>query len=96
MVAALVARHGRPREGPRGRPSALGSLSVARVPPILQAGVAHHLARSAPQEPGLMGDKFERDERQLFGAGRFDVARDQVQALEQQLGINDLTQFTPA
>ncbi|HLH21783.1 MAG TPA: hemerythrin domain-containing protein [Chloroflexota bacterium] len=50
----------------------------------------------SPDEYDALGDQFEDRERQMFGGDGFDMARDQVQALEQQLGIYDLAQFTPA
>ncbi|SRR5579884_17368 len=50
----------------------------------------------SPEEYDALGDQFEARERQIFGGDGFDMARDQVQALEQQLGIYDLAQFTPA
>jgi hemerythrin-like domain-containing protein len=49
----------------------------------------------SPQEYDALGDQFEARERQIFGGDGFDMARDQVQALEQQMGIYDLAQFTP-
>jgi hemerythrin-like domain-containing protein len=55
---------------------------------------AFHKLVSA-QEYDALGDQFEQRERQIFGGDGFDMARDQVQALEQQLGIYDLAQFTP-
>jgi hypothetical protein len=49
-----------------------------------------------PDEYDALGDQLEARERQIFGGDGFDMARDQVQALEQQLGIYDLAQFTPS
>jgi hemerythrin-like domain-containing protein len=48
------------------------------------------------EEYDSLGDQFEARERQLFGGDGFDMARDQVEVLEQQLGIYDLAQFTPS
>jgi hemerythrin-like domain-containing protein len=42
-----------------------------------------------------LGDKFEKEEDRLFGDEGFEKTVDQVAALEKQLGIYDLAQFTP-
>ena len=42
-----------------------------------------------------LGDQFEGIERKTFGGDGFDVAVDQVTELEKQIGIYDLSQFTP-
>ena len=42
-----------------------------------------------------MGEEFEKIERQTFGGDGFDIYLDKVSALEKQLGIYDLAQFTP-
>jgi hypothetical protein len=42
-----------------------------------------------------MGEEFEKIERQTFGGDGFDMAVDKVTDLEKQLGIYDLSQFTP-
>lgn len=46
-------------------------------------------------EYDALGEQFEGIERKTFGGDGFDMAVDQVTALEKQLGIYDLTQFTP-
>lgn len=46
-------------------------------------------------EYDAMGEQFEAIERKTFGGDGFDMAVDQVTALEKQLGIHDLAQFTP-
>jgi hemerythrin-like domain-containing protein len=46
-------------------------------------------------EYDAMGEQFEGIERKTFGGDGFDMAVDQVTALEKQLGIFDLAQFTP-
>jgi hemerythrin-like domain-containing protein len=43
-----------------------------------------------------LGEQFEKIERQTFGGDGFDIYLDKVTALEKDLGINDLKQFTPA
>jgi hemerythrin-like domain-containing protein len=43
-----------------------------------------------------MGEEFERIERKTFGGDGFDMAVDQVTALEKQFGIYDIAQFTPS
>lgn len=43
-----------------------------------------------------MGEDFEKREHQMFGEGGFEIFVSKVGALEQQLGIYDLTQFTPS
>jgi hemerythrin-like domain-containing protein len=42
-----------------------------------------------------LGEQFEKIERQTFGGDGFDIYVDKVNALEKQLGISDLSQFTP-
>jgi hemerythrin-like domain-containing protein len=49
-----------------------------------------------PEQYDDLSAQFEERERQIFGGDGFDMARSQVQALEQQLGIDDLARFTPA
>jgi hemerythrin-like domain-containing protein len=46
-------------------------------------------------EYDAMGEEFEKIERQTFGGDGFDMAVDKVTDLEKQLGIYDLSQFTP-
>jgi hemerythrin-like domain-containing protein len=42
-----------------------------------------------------IGERLEQEEDRLFGAEGFEQTVDQVAALEKQLGIYDLGQFTP-
>jgi hemerythrin-like domain-containing protein len=42
-----------------------------------------------------LGEQFETNERKQFGADGFELYRDKIAALEKQLGIYDLAQFTP-
>ena len=49
----------------------------------------------SPHEYDAMGEQFEKIERQTFGGDGFDIYLDKVAALEKQLGIYDLSQFTP-
>src|SRR5438132_123578 len=42
-----------------------------------------------------LGEQFEKEEDRLFGEEGFEKTVDQVAALEKQLGIHDLAQFTP-
>jgi hemerythrin-like domain-containing protein len=46
-------------------------------------------------EYGSLGEQFEKIERQTFGGDGFDIYVDKVAALEKQLGIYELSQFTP-
>jgi hemerythrin-like domain-containing protein len=46
-------------------------------------------------EYDALGEQFEAIERKTFGGDGFDMAVDQVTALEKQFGIHDLAQFTP-
>jgi len=46
-------------------------------------------------EYDAMGEQFEKIERKTFGGDGFDIYVDQIAALEKQLGIYDLAQFTP-
>jgi hemerythrin-like domain-containing protein len=46
-------------------------------------------------EYDAMGEQFEKIERQTFGGDGFDIYVDKVTALEKELGIYDLNQFTP-
>jgi hemerythrin-like domain-containing protein len=49
----------------------------------------------SPHEYDAMGEQFESIERKTFGGDGFDIYEDKVTALEKQLGIYDLNQFTP-
>ena len=49
----------------------------------------------SPHEYDAMGEQFESIERKTFGGDGFDIYVDKVTALEKQLGIYDLNQFTP-
>jgi hemerythrin-like domain-containing protein len=42
-----------------------------------------------------LGDEFERNETRMFGEGGFEKFVDQVSGIEKELGIYDLSQFTP-
>jgi hemerythrin-like domain-containing protein len=42
-----------------------------------------------------LGDEFEEKEHQLFGEDGFEAVVNKVAGIEKQLGIYDLTQFTP-
>jgi hemerythrin-like domain-containing protein len=46
-------------------------------------------------EYDAMGEQFEGIERKTFGGDGFDIYVDKVAALERELGISDLAQFTP-
>ncbi|UWZ86366.1 hemerythrin domain-containing protein [Occallatibacter riparius] len=46
-------------------------------------------------EYDAMGEQFEKIERTTFGGDGFDIYLDKVEALEKQLNIYDLAQFTP-
>ena len=43
-----------------------------------------------------MGEDFEKQEHKLFGADGFEGVVDKVGAIEKQLGIYDISSFTPA
>ena len=49
----------------------------------------------SPHEYDALGEKFEGIERKTFGGDGFDIYLDKVTAIEKQLGIYDLNQFTP-
>jgi hemerythrin-like domain-containing protein len=49
----------------------------------------------SPHEYDSLGEQFEKIERQTFGGDGFDIYVDKVTAVEKQLGIYDLAQFTP-
>jgi len=49
----------------------------------------------SPHEYDAMGEQFESIERRTFGGDGFDIYVEKVAALERQLGIYDLNQFTP-
>ena len=42
-----------------------------------------------------LGEKFEKNEEKKFGKGGFESVVNQVAGIEKQLGIYDLSQFTP-
>jgi hemerythrin-like domain-containing protein len=48
-----------------------------------------------PSEYDSMGDEFEKRERELFGQDGFEGMVAKVAALERQVGLFDLAQFTP-
>jgi hemerythrin-like domain-containing protein len=50
----------------------------------------------SPHEYDAMGEQFEKIERTAFGGDGFDIYLDKVTALERQLGVYDLAQFTPS
>lgn len=54
---------------------------------------ALHTVISAKQIKEL-GEQFEKEEERLFGEEGFEKTVDQVAAIEKQLGIHDLAQFT--
>ena len=49
----------------------------------------------SPHEYGALGEDFERKEHQLFGKEGFEGMVPRVAAIEKNLGIYDLAQFTP-
>jgi hemerythrin-like domain-containing protein len=49
----------------------------------------------SPHEYDAMGEQFENIEHKTFGGDGFDIYLDKIAALEKQLGIYDLNQFTP-
>ena len=56
--------------------------------PLLRSLVSAH-------EYDAMAEDFEKKEHQLFGDDGFEMMAKRVAGLEQQMGINDLAQFTP-
>ncbi len=48
-----------------------------------------------PKQLKELGERFEEQEDKLFGEEGFEKTVDQVAAIEKQLGIYDLSQFTP-
>ena len=42
-----------------------------------------------------LGEDFEKKEHELFGADGFEMMVEKVSVIEKQLGINDLSKFTP-
>ncbi len=48
-----------------------------------------------PKQVEALGDRMEEDEHKVLGDEGFEKSVDQVAAIEKQLGIYDLTQFTP-
>ena len=51
--------------------------------------------RCRPSRLKELGEQFEKEEDRLFGDEGFEKTVDQVAAIEKQLGIYDLAQFTP-
>lgn len=47
------------------------------------------------REYGMLGERFEAREKQLFGEKGFEGMVSKVAEIEQKLGINDLSQFDP-
>jgi hemerythrin-like domain-containing protein len=56
--------------------------------PLLRSLVSAH-------EYDAMAEDFEKKEHQLFGEDGFEMMAKRVAGLEQQIGIDDLAQFTP-
>ncbi|SFI42963.1 hemerythrin domain-containing protein [Bradyrhizobium sp. Gha] len=50
----------------------------------------------SPNEYDAMAEDFEKKEHQLFGDDGFEKMAARVAQLEQQMGIHDLSQFTPS
>jgi hemerythrin-like domain-containing protein len=50
----------------------------------------------APARVAALGDRMEEDEQKVLGKEGFEKSVDRVAAIERQLGIYDLAQFTPA
>ena|SRR2546426_819340 len=48
-----------------------------------------------PKQVEELGDKMEEDEKKVLGDEGFEKSVDQVASIEKQLGIYDLSQFTP-
>lgn len=48
-----------------------------------------------PKQVADLGDRMEEDEKKVLGDEGFEKSVDQVAAIEKQLGIYELTQFTP-
>ena len=48
-----------------------------------------------PRQVEALGDRMEEDEHKVLGDEGFEKSVDQVATIEKQLGIYDLTQFTP-
>ena len=48
------------------------------------------------KEYNELGEQFEEKEHQLFGEGGFQSVLEEVAELEKQLGIDDLSKFTPS
>jgi hemerythrin-like domain-containing protein len=49
----------------------------------------------SPKEYDALGDEFEKKEQEMFGQEGFEKHVEEVAALEKQMGIYDLAQFTP-
>jgi hemerythrin-like domain-containing protein len=47
------------------------------------------------REYNAMAEDFEKKEHQLFGSDGFEMMAKRIASLEQQIGIDDLAQFTP-
>ena len=48
-----------------------------------------------PKKLAELGEQFEKEEDRLFGEEGFEKTVDQVAAIEKQLSIYELAQFTP-
>lgn len=64
----------------------------AREDTVLFPALHQVVSRS---EYDALGEKFDKIERQTFGGDGFDIYVDKITAIEKQLGIYDLAQFTP-
>ena len=49
----------------------------------------------SPEQYAELGEQFEEKEHSLFGEDGFERNVDRIAAIERDLGIYDLSQFTP-
>ena len=72
------------------------SACTARTRPARTRCCSRPCTRSSrPKRFKELGEQFEKEEDRLFGEEGFEKTVDQVAAIEKQLGIYDLAQFTP-
>ena len=65
----------------------------AREDTVLFPGLQKIVSRN---EYDSLGEDFEEQEHRLFGAGGFEGVLEKVNTIEKQLGIYDISSFTPA
>ena len=66
-----------------------------QTPIFMPVGTAATVKAMRPEQVEELGERMEEDEKKVLGEEGFEKSVAQVAAIEKQLGIYDLSQFTP-